>query len=100
MVKRFATDLKVPHMGWNQLKIKRCAPIFEGINQGAYVYFVHSYYVVPTRSEHIATTTDYALEFCSSVWSGNVYATQFQPEKSQAVGLKILENFINLEVKE
>ena len=99
-VKRFITDLKVPHMGWNQLKIKRSAPIFEGINQGEYVYFVHSYYVVPKKGEHIATTTDYALEFCSSVWCKNIYATQFHPEKSQSVGLRILENFINLEAGE
>ena len=96
-VKRFVTDMKVPHMGWNQIRIKRRAPIYEGITDGAYVYFVHSYYVVPTNAEDIATTTDYSVEFTSSVWRKNLYAMQFHPEKSQLVGLKILRNFAHLE---
>jgi len=95
-VKRFVTDLKVPHMGWNQLHIKRRAPIFQGIEEGAYVYFVHSYYVEPSDPGDVATTTSYALEFASSVWRGNLFATQFHPEKSQSVGLRILQNFVNL----
>jgi imidazole glycerol-phosphate synthase subunit HisH len=97
-VKRFVTELKVPHMGWNQLHFSKKAPILEGIDEGAYVYFVHSYYVAPERDEDISTTTDYALNFTSSVWRGNLFATQFHPEKSQSVGLKILENFIKLEI--
>lgn len=96
-VKRFVTDLKVPHMGWNQLRIKRRAPIYKGLEDGAFVYFVHSFYVAPENEEDIATSTDYSLEFASSVWRGNVFATQFHPEKSQAVGLAILENFVGLE---
>jgi len=98
-VKHFVTDMKVPHMGWNQICIKRPAPIFDGIGNDAYVYFVHSYYVVPASDEDIATTTDYALEFTSSVWRDNLFATQFHPEKSQAVGLKILKNFAKLEAR-
>lgn len=88
--------LKVPQMGWNQLSFKRRPPVFEGIDDGSNVYFVHSYYVKPDDSSVIATTTDYGFEFCSSVWRDNVVATQFHPEKSQAVGLQILKNFAEL----
>jgi len=96
-VRRFITDLKVPHMGWNQIHIKKPAPIFKGIKEGAFVYFVHSYYVVPERAEDISTTTDYAIEFVSAIWRNNLSATQFHPEKSQSVGLQILKNFIEWE---
>lgn len=85
--------LKVPQMGWNQLSFKRRPPAFEGIDDGSNVYFVHSYYVKPDDIAVIATTTDYGIEFCSSVWKDNIVATQFHPEKSQAVGLRILKNF-------
>ena len=85
--------LKVPQMGWNQLSFKRRPPTFEGIDDGSNVYFVHSYYVTPDDSSVIATTTDYGIEFCSSIWKDNVIATQFHPEKSQEIGLKILKNF-------
>lgn len=88
--------LKVPQMGWNQLSFKRRPPVFEGIEDDCNVYFVHSYYVKPDDSSVIATTTDYGFEFCSSVWKDNVVATQFHPEKSQAVGLRILKNFAEL----
>ncbi|OGU15423.1 MAG: imidazole glycerol phosphate synthase, glutamine amidotransferase subunit [Geobacteraceae bacterium GWC2_53_11] len=88
--------LKVPQMGWNQLSFKRRPPAFEGIDDGSNVYFVHSYYVKPDDSSVIATTSDYGIEFCSSVWKDNVVATQFHPEKSQAVGLRILKNFAEL----
>ena len=88
--------LKVPQMGWNQLSFKRRPPLFEGINDGSNVYFVHSYYVKPDDSSVIATTTDYGIEFCSSVWKDNVVATQFHPEKSQVIGLQILKNFAEL----
>lgn len=85
--------LKVPHMGWNQIEIRRAAPIFRGVEEGTSVYFVHSYRVVPDDESLVATVTDYGVSFCSSVWKDNVMATQFHPEKSQRVGLKILENF-------
>jgi glutamine amidotransferase len=88
--------LKVPQMGWNQLCFKRRPPVFEGVDDGSNVYFVHSYYVKPDDSGVIATTTDYGIEFCSSVWKDNVVATQFHPEKSQTVGLRILKNFAEL----
>lgn len=88
--------LKVPQMGWNQLSFKRRPPAFAGVDDGSNVYFVHSYYVKPDDSSVIATTTDYGIEFCSSVWRDNVVATQFHPEKSQAIGLQILKNFAEL----
>ncbi|HEV8715635.1 MAG TPA: imidazole glycerol phosphate synthase subunit HisH [Candidatus Binatia bacterium] len=85
---------KVPHMGWNQLHIRRRAPHLDGIADGAATYFVHSYYPVPDDLGTIATTTDYGgTEFVSSVWWRNIFATQFHPEKSQAIGLRILGNF-------
>lgn len=86
-------DLKVPHMGWNQLAVKRRPPALAGIPDGANFYFVHSYYVKPDDPAVVATTTDYGGEFCSSVWKDNIVATQFHPEKSQEKGLAILKNF-------
>ena len=88
--------LKVPQMGWNQISFKCRPPAFEGVNDGSNVYFVHSYYVKPDDSRVIATTTDYGFEFCSSVWKDNIVATQFHPEKSQEIGLRILKNFAEL----
>ena len=88
--------LKVPQMGWNQLSFKRRSSVFEGVADGSNVYFVHSYYAKPDDSGVTATTTDYGIEFCSAVWKDNVVATQFHPEKSQAVGLQILKNFAEL----
>ena len=90
------SEYSVPHMGWNQLDIPRRAPILEEIEEGTHVYFVHSYYVVPEDEEVIATTTDYGSPFCSMIWRGNTFATQFHPEKSQSEGLKILKNFAEL----
>ena len=89
-------DYAVPHMGWNQLNIRRPAPLLRGVAEGAYVYFVHSYYVVPKDAEVIAAETDYGGPFCAMVWRDNVFATQFHPEKSQAEGLKMLKNFAEL----
>lgn len=86
-------DLKVPHMGWNQLAMTRRPPTFNGIEEGANFYFVHSFYVVPEDESVVATTTTYGVEFCSSVWKDNIVATQFHPEKSQEKGLQILKNF-------
>jgi len=86
-------EYSVPHMGWNQLAIRRPAPILEGLQDGTFVYFVHSYYVVPEESEVIAAQTDYPGPFCSMVWRDNLFATQFHPEKSQADGLRMLRKF-------
>lgn len=88
--------LKVPQMGWNQLCFKRRPPTFEGVDDGSNVYFVHSYYVKPNDPAVISTTTNYGIEFCSSIWKDNIVATQFHPEKSQAIGLRILKNFAEL----
>jgi len=98
VVKRFTvTDLKVPHMGWNQLKkVKSDCLLLKSIPDGAYVYFCHSYYPVPADKDTMAATTDYGLNFSSIVWQDNVYGAQFHPEKSQGTGLKMLENFVNL----
>jgi len=93
-VVRFETGtLKVPHMGWNGIKIKKNNSLLSGIPDKSYFYFVHSYYVVPEDSSIISTTTDYGREFTSMVWKDNVYAVQFHPEKSQTLGLHILRNF-------
>ncbi len=89
-------EYKVPHMGWNQLAFRCQPPIFEGVEEGAYFYFVHSYYVAPTDAAVVATETDYARPFCSSIWRENMFAVQFHPEKSQAAGLRVLKNFAEL----
>ncbi len=86
-------ELKVPHMGWNSIEIRRPSPLLTGIADGSFVYFVHSYYVVPDDAAVVATETGYGIPYCSSIWRNNVVATQFHPEKSQAIGLKMLENF-------
>jgi len=85
--------LKVPHMGWNRLEKKIQSPFLEGISTGDYVYFVHSFYVVPDDSSIIATTTDYGECFVSSIATESLFACQFHPEKSQELGLRILANF-------
>jgi glutamine amidotransferase len=87
---------KVPHMGWNQVQVRRRAPILHDLSDGTYFYFVHSYYVVPTQPEVIALEADYGGPFCAMVWQDNLYATQFHPEKSQAAGLKLLQHFAEL----
>jgi glutamine amidotransferase len=85
--------LKVPHMGWNQIDVKRPAPIFSEMAKGDFVYFVHSYYPDPADPTICAATTTYGVEFTSAVWKDNLFATQFHPEKSQKVGLRILKAF-------
>jgi glutamine amidotransferase len=85
--------LKVPHMGWNQLRRRQAAPCLEGVPDNASVYFVHSYYVVPRDPQLVATETDYPTPFASAIWYERVFATQFHPEKSQRLGLRILHNF-------
>jgi len=85
--------LKVPHMGWNCVVKKKYSPFTEGISSGDYVYFVHSFYVVPEDSSIIATTTEYGSAFVSSIATNHLFACQFHPEKSQELGLRILSNF-------
>ncbi len=93
---RLPETVVTPHMGWNQIFIKDYTnPLVEGIDDKSYVYFVHSYYPVPTAPEIIIATTQYGVEFASMVAKNHIFATQFHPEKSSTVGLKILKNFIN-----
>ena len=91
---RFTHSLKIPQIGWNQIQIRQDCPQLEGIADGSYVYFVHSYHVVPEDPEVVATVTDYGYEFCSAIRRGNLFATQFHPEKSSLIGLQILRNFV------
>ncbi len=86
-------SFKIPHMGWNSIYIKRRPNALSDIEDGSYVYFVHSYYVVPEDSAVIATTTNYGVEFVSSIWKDNIFAVQFHPEKSQKTGLSMLKRF-------
>lgn len=89
--------LKVPHMGWNALRFTHDDnPLFTGLADGCFTYFVHGYYPVPSDPAVIAATADYGEPFCCSVWRDNVWATQFHPEKSQRVGLRMLQNFAQL----
>jgi glutamine amidotransferase len=92
-VVRLPDGVKVPHIGWNQIHKKKENPLLDGVPENTNYYFVHSYVVQPEDSEVIATTTDYGIEFVSSIWRDNVYAVQFHPEKSSRWGLKILSNF-------
>ena len=90
-------NLKIPQIGWNQIEIVRPdCPLYRGMVSGSHVYFVHSFYPQPVDASIAATRTDYGDTFTSSVWRDNVFATQFHPEKSQTVGLKLLENFAGL----
>ena len=114
-VVRFTHDLKIPQIGWNQVLLNPtpdhrlsslseqdhrlsslCPPHFAGVPDGSWFYFVHSYYVVPDDPSIVATTTDYGYEFCSAICQDNIFACQYHPEKSQDVGLKVLENFKGL----
>jgi len=98
-VVRFSAQdsLKIPQIGWNQLEIVQPnCPLFRGVANRSYVYFVHSFFPKPADSSIVATRTDYGGSFASSVWRDNVFATQFHPEKSQKVGLQLLKNFVEL----
>ena len=97
-VPRFtANGLKVPHMGWNRLDFKRAdCPLLAGVEDGSFVYFVHSFFCQPANSDVVCGMTQYGMQFCSMLWAGNVFAAQFHPEKSQTVGLRMLENFVKL----
>jgi len=92
-VVRLPAGVKVPHMGWNQLQIVRSSPLLDGIETGAYVYFVHSYHAVPQDQAIIAATTEYGGSVAAVVGRDNLWATQFHPEKSGSVGLRMLANF-------
>lgn len=89
-----SSDLKVPHIGWNALHPRQGTRLLHGLEDGARVYFVHSYYPEPVNPEVIAATSDYGVDFCCAVEKDNLAATQFHPEKSGAVGLQILRNFV------
>lgn len=89
-------DMKIPHMGWNNIDIKKGAKLFDGIEGSPYVYFVHSYYLQAENEADVAATTEYGVKIHASVEHDNVFACQFHPEKSSDVGLKILKNFVNL----
>ncbi len=94
-VRRFTGDLKVPHMGWNQVALRRdrSNPLFEGIPDHSYFYFVHSYYVEPAEDAPISGETGYGITFTSMVAHGNAFGVQFHPEKSSRLGLRLLANF-------
>ena len=93
-VRKFPDSVKTPHMGWNEVTFERDHPVFEGVESGSYFYFVHSYYAAPEDQGLVLGTTDYASQFCSMVARDNVVATQFHPEKSGAIGLRLYENFL------
>ena len=89
-------DLKIPHMGWNNIKVKEDSRLFKGLPENPYVYFVHSYYLKARDEQIVAASTEYSTHIHASVESGNVFACQFHPEKSSDIGLQILKNFSEL----
>lgn len=97
-VKRFPSDmgLKIPHIGWNSIEYDRTCPLFKGLNDNPYVYFVHSYYLEAEEENVVSAVAEYGIRFHAAVWKDNVFATQFHPEKSGSVGLQILRNFAGL----
>jgi glutamine amidotransferase len=95
-VRRLPGGQKVPHIGWNSVRIKQAHPLLEGVPDDEYFYFVHSYYVDPTDPSMTVGETDYGVSFASIVAYKNVFATQFHPEKSSGIGLRIYENFVHL----
>jgi glutamine amidotransferase len=90
-------EYKVPHMGWNRGRFLQDSPLLAGVPDGSYFYFVHSYHCVPDDPKLVAIETDYGGPFCAAIGRGNLFATQFHPEKSQAAGLALLRNFANLQ---
>ena len=88
--------IKIPHIGWNNIEVKKKVPLFDKLGTESYFYFVHSYYVVPEDQSMVATVTNYGVEFVSGIQYRNIYAFQFHPEKSQTMGLSLLERFSNL----
>jgi glutamine amidotransferase len=85
--------LKVPHMGWNELNIQTPAPVLKDFPKGGMVYFVHSFYVAPTDASVVTATSRHGIDFCAAIWKDNVFASQFHPEKSGALGLQMVKNF-------
>ena len=89
--------LKVPQIGWNTINVRKNCPLFKNVENESYFYFVHSFYAEPDEKKVIGGETDYGLNYCSFIWKEkNVFATQFHPEKSQKIGLKLLKNFVNI----
>jgi glutamine amidotransferase len=99
-VLRFNVGLKVPHIGWNQIHIRKVCPLLAGIADHSFAYFVHSYYVQPIDAEVVLASTDYEIEYASIVGRDNIFGIQFHPEKSQDVGLRILSNFVDITADE
>ena len=87
-------SVKIPHTGWNQIEVRKEAPLFNDVNDGAYVYFNHSYFCEASESSDVIGVTDYGIKYASAVQRDNVFGVQFHPEKSQSVGLRILKNFL------
>lgn len=97
VVRRFKGPLKIPHMGWNTVRLlNRDNPLFKAVPDQSYFYFVHSYYAVPKDKRWASSVTPYGVSFCSSIRKGSLFATQFHPEKSQSAGMLIIKNFIQL----
>jgi glutamine amidotransferase len=95
-VVRFPTDVKIPHMGWNDVRLAHAHPVLEGVEEGSFFYFVHSYYVVPAEPGDRLTMTGYGVDFASGAARNNLVAFQFHPEKSSSSGMRILDNFARL----
>ncbi len=95
-VRKLPPGLKIPHMGWNQVKLLVHHPLFDGVPSGTNFYFVHSYYADPAVRSMVVGETEYGVSFCSAVSKGNLVATQFHPEKSGEVGLRLYNNFLRL----
>ncbi|MBI2855453.1 MAG: imidazole glycerol phosphate synthase subunit HisH [Chloroflexi bacterium] len=99
-VRLLPLDVKRPHMGWNQVALSGTHPVFDGVESGSYFYFVHSYYADPQDDALVLGTTDYGVAFCSVIARDNLVATQFHPEKSGTLGLRLYENFLRLAIRE
>jgi glutamine amidotransferase len=93
-IKPDSAETKIPHVGWNDLKLRREHPVLAGIGTGTHVYFTHSFQFVTTRPEDVAATVDHGTELTAAVAKGNLFGTQFHPEKSQAAGLRLIGNFL------
>jgi glutamine amidotransferase len=91
-----SSELKIPHMGWNELKVENVSKVFKDVTNKNHAYFIHSYEFIPNDKKTISITTDYGKDVIAAVSSGNIFGSQFHPEKSQNTGIKILTNFLNL----